>query len=48
MQGGQVFQDLTVKENLEMGALNMTRRERSERIVEMLSLFPNISILPVI
>lgn len=40
-QGGRVFPDLNVRENLEMGALVCgSKEEVSERIAQMVSLFP--------
>jgi branched-chain amino acid transport system ATP-binding protein len=42
MQGGRVFPNLTVKENLDMGALSILPAERKENIAAVLDLFPNI------
>lgn len=40
MQGGEVFPSLTVKENLEMGALTLPKAERLEMMESVLGLFP--------
>jgi branched-chain amino acid transport system ATP-binding protein len=42
MQGGQIFPDLTIGENLEVGAITLPAEERKERISEILKLFPNL------
>lgn len=40
IQGGKVFTSLTVKENLEMGAMTLPKAERQEAIEGVLTLFP--------
>ncbi len=40
IQGGEVFPSLTVRENLEMGALMFPKAKRQEAIEGVLSLFP--------
>jgi len=40
LQGGEVFQDMTVYENLEMGGSNLTKPIMKERIEEAMNLFP--------
>lgn len=42
MQGGQIFPDLTIEENLEMGTMTLPADKRKERISEVLDLFPNL------
>jgi len=42
MQGGRVFPNLSVEENLEMGAISIAPLERKEKIDAMLDLFPNL------
>ena len=39
-QGNRVFADLTVMENLEIGAYPLQRKEGKERITQVLNLFP--------
>jgi ABC-type branched-subunit amino acid transport system ATPase component len=41
-QAGLVFPNLSVEENLEMGAYTLTRKLRAERIGEVLELFPHL------
>jgi branched-chain amino acid transport system ATP-binding protein len=45
MQGGRVFPNLTVRENLEMGAIGLPTQERKEKITAVLDLFPNLATL---
>jgi len=42
MQGGEVFPELTVKENLELPLLGLSKQEIKERIEEMISFLPEI------
>jgi branched-chain amino acid transport system ATP-binding protein len=44
MQGGRVFPNLTVKENIEMGAITISpnENERVKNIEEVLEVFPNL------
>ena len=42
MQGGRVFPNLTVKENIEMGAITISPNERVENIEAVLEVFPNL------
>jgi branched-chain amino acid transport system ATP-binding protein len=44
-QGGRVFDALSVRENLEVGGHLLTKAARSERISEMLRLFPRLQTL---
>jgi branched-chain amino acid transport system ATP-binding protein len=39
-QGNNVFTDLSVMENLEIGGFNLPRKEAKERIVQMMDFFP--------
>ena len=40
MQGGRVFPSLSVRENLEMGSLNIPTRQRNAVISEVVDIFP--------
>lgn len=42
MQGGRVFLNLTVKENIEIGATTVLKDEREENIGAVLDIFPNL------
>lgn len=42
MQGGRVFPNLTVKENLEMGAITVPATEKDEKIAAVIELFPHL------
>ena len=44
-QGSQVFHDLTVMENLEIGGFQLHRKEAQERIAEVLEFFPILKTL---
>lgn len=45
MQGGRVFPNLTVKENLEMGAITVAANEKDEKIASVLELFPHLKLM---
>jgi branched-chain amino acid transport system ATP-binding protein len=45
MQGGRVFPNLTVKENLEIGAITVPATEKEEKIAAVMELFPHLEIL---
>jgi branched-chain amino acid transport system ATP-binding protein len=42
LQGGEVFNDMTVFENLEMGAVSLKKHLLMERIEDALTLFPSL------
>jgi branched-chain amino acid transport system ATP-binding protein len=41
-EGRQLFPQMTVRENLELGAWRMPRRERAPRLEEVIALFPRL------
>lgn len=41
-QGHQIFDELTVIENLEIGGFQLSSRERKERVEEVLEIFPQL------
>jgi ABC-type branched-subunit amino acid transport system ATPase component len=43
MEGRRIFGDLTVQENLLLGAIGVTRTERRQRLGQVFSLFPELS-----
>jgi ABC-type branched-subunit amino acid transport system ATPase component len=45
LQGGRVFPNLSVRENLEVGVMDLSRRETGKRIEEIKATFANLSSL---
>ena len=43
MEGRRIFGDLTVQENLLLGAIGVTRNERRQRLGQVFSLFPELA-----
>ena len=43
IQGGEIFPNLTVKENLELGGIDLSKRELKERMDEVFGFFPELA-----
>jgi len=43
IQGGEIFPNLTVRENLELGGMDLSKEELKERTEEVFTLFPELA-----